>query len=82
MKHTHLNATGTFPIFAAIVVIAGQTHRLDVVGPLAPWGLYARIAQTVVHLSGTSMLHRPLRASAFLVQVFLMGWMILRLVGA
>ena len=80
LKHAHLNATETFPIFAAIVVVAGVTARLDAIASLAAWVLYARVAQTLIHISGTSTLQMSLRATAFLVQVALMGTMIYRLV--
>ena len=79
MKHAHLNATESFPIFAGVVVIAGLTERLDAVEALAPWVLYLRLAQSVLHISGTSFVPITLRATAFLAQVALLGAMIVRL---
>lgn len=79
LKHAHLNATETFPVFAAVVVIAGLSDRLDAVGSLAAWVLYARIAQSLIHISGTSTVQMSLRATAFLAQVGMLGVIIYRL---
>lgn len=73
MQHAHLNAVETFPIFVAVVVIAGLKGQLeDVQGP-ATWVLYARIAQSLVHISGTSTVQMSLRATLFLTQLGLLA---------
>ena len=79
LRHAHLNAIETFPIFAAIVAIAGLTDRLVAVDSLAPWVFYFRVAQSLIHVSGTGFVHMVFRASAFLAQVAIMGVMIFRL---
>lgn len=81
IKHAHLNATESFPVFAAVVVIAGLMSQMDTVNVLAPWVLYARIAQSLLHISGTGFFQVMLRATAFVVQVALIGVMIFSLIS-
>lgn len=79
LKHAHLNAIETFPIFAAVVLIAGQMDRLADVEGLAPWVLGFRVLQSIIHVSGTGFANMTLRGATFLVQVALLATMILRL---
>ena len=80
-QHAHLNALENLPVFAAIVAMAMLMNRADVVDPLAAYVLYARIGQSLVHLTGTSFIQVLLRATLYFAQVLLMAWMIWKLVG-
>lgn len=74
--HAHLNTLETLPVFAAVVlagVALGKTGPADAVGGYV---LYARVAQSLVHLIGTQPLMVVLRATAFFAQLLLILWMI------
>jgi uncharacterized MAPEG superfamily protein len=75
-KHAHLNATENFAIFAAVVVIAGLTGRITVADSVACWVLYPRVAQSIVHMLGTSLPLIALRGFFYAAQVVLVFWMI------
>ncbi len=70
-KAAHLNCIENFAVFASVVVVAGLMDRLEVVNSLAALVLYARIAQSLVHISGTSFVQILLRATFFLIQIVL-----------
>lgn len=74
-SHAHANAVENLPLFAAVVFAAALMERSAVVDGLACYVLYARLAQVVVHLIGTSFILVLLRATFFLVQVGLIGYM-------
>ncbi|EIT68559.1 MULTISPECIES: MAPEG family protein [Hydrocarboniphaga] len=80
-QHAHLNAVENLPVFAAIVAMAMLMNRADAVDPLAAYVLYARVGQSLVHLTGTSFIQVLLRATFYFAQVLLMAWMIWQLVG-
>ncbi|MEQ9108604.1 MAG: MAPEG family protein [Limnobacter sp.] len=79
-KSAHLNCLENFPVFAAIVAIAGLMGQIDAINGIAAFVLYARIAQSVVHITGTSFIQVFLRANFFLAQVGLMLYMVYLLV--
>jgi uncharacterized MAPEG superfamily protein len=79
LEDAHANCLENLPVFAVIVLGAAATGRLDVVAVLAPWVLYARIAQSVTHLTGTGQLQVLVRASFWAVQLGLMLWMLFKL---
>lgn len=63
------NCYENLPVFAALAcgaILAGRTPALD---PLAPYVLYARIAQSCVHLASTSVPAVLLRFGFYLAQV-------------
>lgn len=75
-QHAHANAVENFPIFLAVVVIGALTDRsAAVIDPLAIYVVCARIGQAAVHLLGTSFWLVMARATFFLTQVGLVGWM-------
>lgn len=80
-KSAHMNAIENFPLFAAVVVIAGLMDQIAMANSVAAYVLYARVAQSVVHISGTSFVQVMLRATFYLVQLALIVYMILQLVG-
>ena len=79
MKNAHGNCTENFPVFAAIVVIAALLGKIAIADAVAGYVLYARVAQSVVHIIGTSLPLIALRGLFYAVQVVLMMWMIVRL---
>lgn len=78
-QHAHANCVENFPIFAAVVVVAALMQKSAVVDALAAYVLYARIAQSSIHLVSASFVPVLLRATFFLVQVGLILWMIWQL---
>jgi uncharacterized MAPEG superfamily protein len=79
MKNAHLNCTENFAAFAAIVVVAALLGKIAVVDALAGYVLFARVAQSVAHMIGTSLPLIALRGLFYFVQVVLMFWMIWKL---
>lgn len=74
--HAHLNCLENLPIFAVIVLAAAAMDKNAVVDGLAIWVLYARVAQSVTHLLGTSGILVLIRATFYAVQVALFAWML------
>lgn len=74
-SHAHANMVENLPLFAAVVFAAALMERNTVVDGLACYVVYARIAQIVVHLIGTSFFLVLLRATFFLVQLGLIAYM-------
>jgi uncharacterized MAPEG superfamily protein len=72
----HSNCLENLPVFAALVFVAAHLGRLDAINAFAPWVLYARIAQTMAHLSGTGQVNVFVRASFWAVQLVLFVTMI------
>lgn len=79
-KSAHLNCLENFPVFAAVVAIAGLMGQIEAINGIAAFVLYARIAQSLVHISGTSFIQVSLRATFFLAQVGLTLYMVYLLV--
>jgi uncharacterized MAPEG superfamily protein len=75
-KHAHLNALENLPVFAAIVLAAVALDKTAVVDPIAPWVLYARLAQSLVHLVGVNHWLVFIRANFLVVQAALFLYMI------
>lgn len=77
--HAHANTVENFPLFAAVVFAAALLNRSNVVDAVACYILGARLAQVTVHLIGTSFILIMLRATFFLVQLALVGYVALQL---
>lgn len=73
-QHTHANAVENIGLFAAVVLAAAALGRSPVVDGLACWVLYARVAQSVVHLIGTSFILVLVRATLFLIQLGIIAY--------
>lgn len=83
--HAHANCVENFALFAAVVLAAAALGRSNVVDGVACYILYARIAQSTVHLIGTSFPLVLARATFFLVQLALIvyiAWQLLHPVAA
>lgn len=74
--HAHLNCVENLPVFAAIVLAGVALGKTPVVDQVAAFVLYARLAQSVTHLIGTSASLVFIRANFLVVQAALFGWMI------
>ncbi len=76
----HANCLENLPIFAVIVIVAGLLPgKLDLIAPLAPYVLYARVGQSLAHLSGTGKLNVLVRATFWSVQLILFVLMLAKL---
>lgn len=80
IKSAHLNCLENFPVFAAVVAIAGLMGQIDAINGIAVFVLYARIGQTISHILGTSFILVLSRATFFLAQVFITLYMVYLLV--
>ena len=81
LDDAHANCLENLPVFAVIVLAAAATGRLDTIAALAPWVLYARVGQSLVHLSGVGQLQVLVRATFWGVQLGLMLWMLFKLLA-
>lgn len=72
--HAHANTVENIGLFAVVVFAAALLGRSNVVDAVAVYILGARIAQVAVHLIGTSFVLVLLRATFFLVQIALIGY--------
>ena len=75
-QHAHMNCVENLPVFAAIVLAAYALGRPAVVDGLARYVLWARLAQSGVHLIGVSHALVFVRGSLFTIQVVLFLYMI------
>jgi len=75
-QHAHLNALENLPVFAAIVVAGVALGKNAVVDQVAAYVLYARLAQSTVHLIGVNHWLVFIRANFLLIQAALFAWMI------
>lgn len=79
LEDAHANCLENLPLFAVIVLTAGLLGRLDAIAALAPFVLYARIGQSLAHLTGTGKFLVLVRASFWSVQLVLFVLMLARL---
>ena len=82
-KNAHLNCTENFPVFAAVVLdrraARQDRHRRRGRGLRA---CMRALAQSLVHIAGTSMPLVALRGLFYFVQIVLIFYMIWRLLHA
>lgn len=81
LEDAHANCLENLPVFAVIVLAAAAMGRLEAIAALAPWVLYARLGQSLVHLTGVGPLQVLVRASFWSVQLVLFAWMFTKLMG-
>jgi len=81
LEDAHANCLENLPVFAVIVLAAAALGRLGDIQMLAPWVLYARIGQSLAHLSGTGPMNVFVRASFWSVQLVLCIWMLVKLIA-
>jgi uncharacterized MAPEG superfamily protein len=75
MQHAHFNCLENLPIFAILVFAAYFMGKQPVVDGLACYVLYARLAQSLVHLIGTSSALVFVRATFYVIQVLIFFYM-------
>ncbi|MFZ5834933.1 MAG: MAPEG family protein [Pseudomonadota bacterium] len=71
-RDAHANCLENLPVFGAIVLAAAALGQSAAVDGLAYYVLLARVAQSVTHLIGTTVILVWIRAAFFLIQVALM----------
>lgn len=81
LEDAHANCLENLPVFAVIVLVAAALGRLADIQALAPWVLYARMGQSLAHLSGTGPVNVFVRASFWSAQLALFGWMLVKLLA-
>lgn len=81
LTRAHLNCVETLPVVAAVLLAAAVAGRSAVTDPLAMPLLFARLAQSTVHLISTSVPMVLVRGTLFTVQIAIVASWILRLVG-
>jgi uncharacterized MAPEG superfamily protein len=75
------NCFETLPAFAAIALAAQIAGRLNVTVGLAMWVLYARIGQSLTHITSIAPPAIAVRATLFTVQAFIYLYWAIRLLG-
>ena len=73
------NCQENIPLFIGVLLFAMITGNTAITNGTACWLLYARIAQSIVHLLSTSTPMIMVRFSFFLVQVGLIVWWVVRM---
>ena len=81
VEHAHANALENLPLFAVIVLAAAAMGKSAVTDHWAMYVLYARVAQSVVHMIGVSHWLVMLRATFWSIQLVLFIVMLLGLCG-
>lgn len=85
LNRAHMNVVENLPFFAALVLAGLYLQVQDTAFQVLPtMVLYARIAQTLIHVSSGTTLAVTLRFMCYLVQVlsmFAMAYVILRAAG-
>ena len=80
LTRAHLNCLEFLPVAGAVILAAAVAGRGDLTDPLAMPLLFARLAQSVVHLLSTSVPMVMLRAALLVVQLAIVASWIFRLV--
>lgn len=80
-QHAHMNCVENFPIFAALVFVAAFLSKSAVVNDVALYVIILRLAQSIVHLTGTSHWLVFIRANLFVLQLLIYVCIIYRLVA-
>jgi hypothetical protein len=63
------NCLESLPVFAVIVLAAFAMNQPQAVAALAPWVFYARVGQTLAHLSGVGPQQIFARATFWTIQL-------------
>jgi len=82
VEDAHANCLENLPVFAVIVLAAAAMDKTATIAALAPWVLYARLGQSLVHLWGVNQLQVFLRVSFWSVQLGLCIWMAVQLLAS
>ncbi len=67
-----LHCLEMLPVFCALVIVAALSKQLDMMNSTVIYLLYARIAQSVIHMISTNIIAVILRASFWSIQLALL----------
>lgn len=81
LARAHANCIEGLPIFGGLMLIAVAAGRTSITDPLAYLFLFARILQSVIHLTSLSALAVTFRFSAFAVQLVIGVYWAIRLLS-
>ncbi len=79
LEDAHANCLENLPVFATIVLCAVALGKQDAIAALASYVLYARVLQTLTHMTGTTQIHVYIRATFWTIQAVLFVWMLVLL---
>lgn len=80
LVRAHANCYENLPVFVSVVMVAYMTNQLQITDSLALVVLGARVVQSTLHLISTSPYFVIVRFNALLVQYFVIGIWIVRLI--
>ncbi|HEY2775889.1 MAG TPA: MAPEG family protein [Candidatus Binatia bacterium] len=80
-EHAHMNCVENLPVVAAVVLSAYVLGKPGVADASMAYVLYARVAQSVVHVVGVNHVMVQVRAAFFTIQILLIARMIIALVA-
>lgn len=69
LARAHANCIEGLPVFGGLLLVAIASSQEEVTDALAPWLVAARVAQSCIHLSSTSVLAVNARFTCFAVQL-------------
>ena len=73
LTRAHLNCLEVLPIFAATILIAAIADQMSLLEPTVMYILYARVAQSIVHMISTSLIAVLVRGTFFVIQLALLA---------
>ena len=77
VSRAHGNSYENLGMIVAVVVAAGFLGKLNIIEPLAPLVLWARVAQSIVHVCSVSTPAIVIRFAFFLMQIgTLLYWIV------
>ena len=79
VTRAHLNCVENLPVFAAVVAAAGFSEQFGVMEGTVMFILYARIAQSSIHLISSALPMALMRGTLFSVQVLLMAYYVVKM---
>lgn len=79
VQDAHSNCVENLPVAAAVLLAALATQQTAITDPLACWLLYARIAQSAVHMIAVNHWVVMARVTFLLAQFGILAWWILKL---
>ena len=82
LTRAHANCTENIPLFIGVLLFAMATGNAEITNATASVLLYARIAQSVVHLISTSTPMVMVRFAFYLVQVAILLWWVVQMLMA
>ncbi len=79
VTRAHLNCVENLPVFAAVVAAAGLSNQFAVMEGTVMYILYARIAQSTIHMISGSLPMSLIRGTLFSVQTLLMVYYVFQM---